>query len=143
MSQSQTTPPTTLFGKLTSAGLWWSAASRSVYTFLAGGGFMFAIIGLTSTDQSQLITSVHQIGDGVSSILAGVTGLWILAAPFIAKFKSSPAQQAKALGSAAVPGVSVNVDSTAAPEIQAVAKTAPGVNMVPNVSADKQSGTGS
>lgn len=131
MSQTQTTPPTTLAGKLTSAAFWWSAASRNVYMFLGGAGFFFAILGLTSGDSSQLLAAAKQIGDGVSGILAGVTTLVLIVGPLIAKFKSSPAQQAKALGNGSVPGVSVNVDSTAPPEVQAVAKSeVPNVNMV-------------
>jgi hypothetical protein len=118
---------------LTSASLWWSAAARNVYMFVGGAGFFFALLGLTSGDQSQLLAAAKQIGDGVSSIIAGITTIVLVGGPLIAKFKSSPAQVVKTIGSGAVPGISVNVDSTAPAEVQAVAKSdVPNVNMVAN-----------
>lgn len=61
------------------------------------------------------------------------------AAQIIASRRSSPAATAKviaAIGSEAAQGVSINVDSTAPPEVQAVARgPLPGVNMVVDAAA--------
>lgn len=130
---------TKITAKLAGIQTWWSAANRSVYMFLGGATFLFGLIGLTGGDQSQILTAVHQIGDGVSGILTGLGTLIVIIGPLIAKFKSSPAEVVKTAGQ--VPGVTVGVTTDAPPAVQAVARSkdedASGVGMVSQATATK------
>ena len=72
-----------------------NAALRHVYTALGTGIAVLAVVGMSQGDQTALGTAVHQIGDGLASIVAGVTTLIpIISALFAARKASAPQQAA-------------------------------------------------
>jgi hypothetical protein len=98
-----------------------NAFFRHVYSYVAGAMTVLGIMGVSPDMQQQIVASVHQIGDGVSSILAGVMPLVSLAAALYARWTAKPDQQVAAVR--AIPGVAVVAQGSAdAPSPAAAAK---------------------
>lgn len=74
-----------------------NAFIRHVYSALGGAGFAFLLLGIDDATRTQIVTAVHQIGDGVSSILAGLGVLVPIIAGLVARYTAKPEQQVKAV----------------------------------------------
>lgn len=74
-----------------------NAFIRHVYSALGGAGFAFLLLGIDDTTRDHIIAAVHQIGDGVSSILAGLGVLVPIGAGLYARYTAKPEQQVKAV----------------------------------------------
>lgn len=74
-----------------------NAFIRHIYSFVGGAGFVFALLGLDQATRDQVVAAVHQIGDGFSSILAGVGVLVPIGAGLWARYTAKPAQQIAAV----------------------------------------------
>jgi hypothetical protein len=82
-----------------------NAFIRHLYSYLAGIVTVLGIAGVSPDVQQQIVTSVHQIGDGVTSILAGVGPLVVIVMGLIARWTAKPEQQKAAVN--AMPDVQV------------------------------------
>jgi hypothetical protein len=67
-----------------------NAALRHVYTAAGTAAAVLVFVGLSQGDATTLGTAIHQIGDGVASIIAGVTALIPIASALYAAWTASP-----------------------------------------------------
>jgi hypothetical protein len=67
-----------------------NAALRHVYTAAGTAAAVLVFVGLSQGDATKLGTGIHQIGDGVASIIAGVTTLIPVASALYAAWTASP-----------------------------------------------------
>jgi hypothetical protein len=67
-----------------------NSALRHVYTAAATATTVLMVVGLKQGDATAIGAAVHQIGDGVASIIAGVTALVPIAAGAYAAWTASP-----------------------------------------------------
>lgn len=88
-----------------------NAFIRHVYSFLGGAMVVLGLAGIDTDTQAKILAAVHQIGDGLSSILAGVGVLVPIAVGLWARWTAKPAQQIAAVN--AIPGVAVVKDGSA------------------------------
>lgn len=70
---------------------------RHVYTAAATATGILAVVGLSQGDATAIGNAVHQIGDGVAAIIAGVSTLVPIISGTIAAIKQSRASRLKAL----------------------------------------------
>jgi hypothetical protein len=66
------------------------AGLSHVYSGVAGASAALIFIGMSQVDTNALSTGIHQIGDGVASIVAGVTTLIPVALGLYAAYQKSP-----------------------------------------------------
>lgn len=74
-----------------------NAALRHVYTATATGIAVLAIVGMSQGDQTALGTAVHQIGDGLASIVAGVTTIIPIVSALFASKSAGKVNQAASI----------------------------------------------
>lgn len=67
-----------------------NSALRHVYTAAGTGTAVLVLVGLSQGNATALGTAIHQIGDGVASIIAGVTALIPVASAIWAAWSASP-----------------------------------------------------
>jgi hypothetical protein len=66
------------------------AGLHHVYTAVGTASAVLIFVGLSRSDSNALNTAVHQIGDGVASIAAGVATLIPIATTLYAMWNNSP-----------------------------------------------------
>jgi len=74
-----------------------NAFIRHVYSFLGGAMLMLGALGVDADTQQKIVTAVHQIGDGLGQILAGLGLLTPVAMGLWARWTAKPAQQIAAV----------------------------------------------
>jgi len=67
-----------------------NSALRHVYTAAGTATAVLVMVGLKQGDATALGNAIHQIGDGVASIIAGVGALIPILAGFFAAWSASP-----------------------------------------------------
>lgn len=67
-----------------------NSALRHVYTATATGIGVLVLVGLSQGNATALGAAVHQIGDGVASIIAGISALIPIASAVYAAWSASP-----------------------------------------------------
>jgi len=67
-----------------------NSALRHVYSAVGAGTSVLVIVGLSQGDATALGAAVHQIGDGIAEIIAGVTALVPVASALYAAWTASP-----------------------------------------------------
>jgi hypothetical protein len=67
-----------------------NAALRHVYTAVASATAVLVFVGLSQGDATAIGNAVHDIGDGVAKIIAGVTVLIPMASAVYAAWTASP-----------------------------------------------------
>ncbi|HTR86197.1 MAG TPA: hypothetical protein VMI56_17065 [Reyranella sp.] len=82
-----------------------NAFIRHVYSFLGGAAALAGLAGVSPDTFASIVTAIHQIGDGVSSIMTGLGTLVPLAAGAYAAFTATRKQQIKTVN--AMPDVQV------------------------------------
>ena len=82
-----------------------NAGLRHVYSITATAIATATIIGLSQGDATALGTAIHQIGDGIASIVAGITTLIPIASALFAAWSGNRVQQAARI--AQMPGLKV------------------------------------
>ena len=71
-----------------------NAALRHVYSIAATAIATATLIGLSQGNATALGTAIHQIGDGVASIVAGITTIIPIASALFAAWSGNKVQQA-------------------------------------------------
>lgn len=67
-----------------------NSALRHVYTAVGTGIAVLVMVGLSQGQATALGSAIHQIGDGIASIIAGISALVPIASAVYAAWTASP-----------------------------------------------------